>query len=107
MRTGLSMCYYQKDEFAADRWPPASIEVLPIDDIYLVRQIAVAERLGEARPLVERQTPTSIDHQVEIGVEPGATRGARAEYPCFDRLRQMRAKDCEHGLFVVRGQIDR
>ena len=40
------------------------VDVVPIDEIDLVRKIAVAERLGQLGDFIKRQPPAGIDRQI-------------------------------------------
>ena len=96
----LAQCF----ALGGDRLPPTIVDVVPIDEIDLVGQVAVAERLGQFGDFIERQPPAGIDRQIEIGMAPGAAGRPRAEHPCLGVLRQMRPKDIEHQPPVSRQQ---
>jgi len=54
-----------------DRLPPRIVDVVPIDEINPVGQVAIAECLGQPCGLIECQWPSGVDSQIEIGITPG------------------------------------
>ena len=53
--------FRQRDAPGHDRLPPTIVDVVPIDEIDLVWEVAVAERLGQSGDLIERQPPAGVD----------------------------------------------
>lgn len=81
--------------------PEMVVDPLPIDEIDPLRQVAVAERLGEPRLLIERQRAPGINRQVEIGVAPRPAGRPRAGHPCRRPFGEVRAENGQYQLLPV------
>jgi hypothetical protein len=96
----------QGDALGGDHLPPIIFDVLAVDEIYPVGEIAVTEGLAELGKFIQRQWPAGIDCQIEIRVTPGSAGHPRAEHPHLGAQRQIGTKNIQHQLFVFCRQVD-
>ena len=90
-----------------DQLSPTIVNIVPIDEIDPVRQVAVAECLVKAGGFIKRQPPAGIDHQIEIGIAPRPAGRPRPEHPCLGAMRQMHMEDIQHKPPVINRQVER
>ena len=81
----------QTDALGCDELAKTLVDAVPVDEIDPVGQVAVAERLGEARRFVERQRSAGVDREVEIGITARPAGRARSEYPHLGAIGQLGA----------------
>jgi len=96
----------QGDAFGRNRLPEPIIEIMPIDQIDPVGQVALCESFAEDCEFVEGQGAPGIHRKIEIGIRPCPAERARAEHPCLGARRQIGPKDLQHDTAVIRRQID-